>query len=359
MSSYSVPVTLGNPINYYVLATRMQTMLSGTGRNAGQGYVIALVMILIGLVMLLINQAQTGSRKQFTTVSGKSGQISKLNLGKVGRWITGTVMAVICLFFCVGPMVSFFFESLLPNPGDWSSGITWKAWISAEPISTNDFHGFFHEPKIWKAIRGSFLLSLACALTGGTLGFLIGYAVAKRRKWWLAKFTNGLAFFPYLMPSLALSAAFYLLALQLGWVSDVGYFWVAVLLGTIKYIPMASRSSLNAMLQLSPEIEEAGIIQRIPWWKRMARIVVPIQKSAIISGYLLPFISCMREYDLFVFIGGDMMTLTKFMFQLESDGMPALENAANFVLIVIVLLVNWITNLATGASITKGVGGNN
>ena len=42
MSSYSVAVTLGNPVNYYVLATRMQAMLSGSGRNAGQGYVMPL-----------------------------------------------------------------------------------------------------------------------------------------------------------------------------------------------------------------------------------------------------------------------------------------------------------------------------
>ena len=132
---------------------------------------------------------------------------------------------------------------------------------------------------------------------------------------------------------------------------------VAIIAGTITYIPMASRSSLNAMMQLSGEIEEAGIIQGVPWWKRMTHIVFPIQKAAIISGFLLPFISCMREYDLFIFIGGDQMTLTKFMFQLEADGVPALENAANFALILIILLVNWLTNLLTGASIDKGVGG--
>ena len=135
--------------------------------------------------------------------------------------------------------------------------------------------------------------------------------------------------------------------------------WIIVgaLLGTVKYIPMASRSSLNAMMQLSNEIEEAGIIQGVPWRKRITRIVFPIQKSAIISGFLLPFISCMREYDLFVFIGNDRFTLTKFMFQLSADGCPALENAANFVLIAIVLGINWLTTILTGESIDKGLGG--
>ena len=312
-------------------------------------------MILIGVVLLIMNQMQTASRKQFTTVTGKSGQVTKTNIGKVGSYLVGGLLSFIVLFFCIGPMISFFLESLVPNPSDFSSGITWKAWTSKVPVSTNDFVGFFHEKKVVEALLNSVKLSVLCALSAGLSGFLIGYAVSKRRKSKLANFTNGLAFFPYLMPSIALSQSFYLLGVNLG--MSTMWIFIGVIIGTIKYIPMASRSSLNAMMQLSNEIEEAGIIQGIPWWKRMTRIVIPIQKSSILSGYLLPFISCMREYDLFVFIGNDRFTMTKFMFQLGSDGIPALENAANFVLIVIILGVNWLTNLLTGASIDKGLGG--
>jgi iron(III) transport system permease protein len=132
---------------------------------------------------------------------------------------------------------------------------------------------------------------------------------------------------------------------------------VCVILGTIKYIPFASRSSLNAMMQLSGEIEEAGVIQNINWGKRMVRIVFPIQKSAFLSGYLLPFTSCMRELNLFIFIGSDTMLLTRFMYLLEDTGIAALENAANLILVVIILLVNWGVNVLTGASIDKSIGG--
>ena len=183
MSSYSVAVKLGNPIDYTVLATSMQAYISGSGgRNAGAGSVMAIVLILMGVFLLIINQIQTGSRKQFTTVTGKSGQVSKINLGKVGKWAIGIVLSIIVVFFCIGPMVSFFLESCLPNPGDYSSGLTLKAWISKEPISTNDFVGFFHERKIKEALIGSIKLSLICALASGISGFLIGYAVSKQRK---------------------------------------------------------------------------------------------------------------------------------------------------------------------------------
>ena len=34
----------------------------------------------------------------------------------------------------------------------------------------------------------------------------------------------------------------------------------------------------------------------------MTRIIIPIQKSSIISGFLLPFMTCLRELSLFMLL---------------------------------------------------------
>ena len=357
MSSYPVATTLGKPINYQVLATQLNVMLQG-GRysgEAGMGAIISLVLIAIGVVILLLNNATTGSRKQYTTVSGKSGQVSKNNLGKVGKWVVAVILSIIVLFFCIGPMVSFIFESLLPNSGDYSIGFTTKWWTSQE-VLRNGYKGVFYSPEIWSALGGSIALSLVCSLFAGTFGLLIGYAVSKKRKSKLAQGVNSLAFLPYLLPSISLSAIFFMVGLNIKWLYATPFLLCAIV-GVVKYIPFASRSSLNAMLQLSNEIEEAAMIQNIPWWKRMVRIVFPIQKSSFLSGYLLPFISCMRELSLFVLIAPTGMLLTTLMFQLEETGLPALENAANLILVVVILIFNWLINKITGASLDKGIGG--
>ena len=363
MSSYSVPVTLGNPVNYYTLATRMKSLIEGSGGNQiGSGYAVALVLILIGVVMLIMNQVQTGSRKQFTTVTGKSGQISKRKLGKVGRWVIGSLLVIAVSLVCFGPMVSFFLESLLANSGDFSGGFTFQAWISKTPVGnlSAGYVGLLYEKRVWDALLGSICLSIACGFFAGLFGLLIGYAVSRKRKSFLGGLVNNVAFFPYLMPSVALSLIFMVIASKLGVpvaTTTASVFIVMVVVGVIKYIPFASRTSLNAMLQLSEEIEEAGLIMHIPWWKRMTHIIFPIQKAAIISGFLLPFISCMRELDLFVFLGSDYFILTRFMFMLEDTGVAALENAANFLLIVFILIANYLVNWLTGASMDKGIGG--
>ena len=355
MSAYPVAVTLGKPINFTVLSTQLQIWLQGNGTQLGIGHVTSLVLIVIGILILTMNQVSTGSRKQYTTVSGKSGQISKNNLGKVGKWIISFILIILVMFVCVGPMVSFALESLLPNQGDYSSGLTLQWWTSKE-VLRNGYKGMFYNPEIWIALLQSILLSICCSLIAGTIGLLIGYAVSKKRKSKLAMGVNALAFLPYLLPSISMSAIFFTFSTKIPFLYALP-FLVCVIVGVVKYIPFASRSSLNAMLQLSNEIEEAAVIQNIPWVKRMVRIIFPIQKSSFLSGYLLPFISCMRELSLFVFIAPSGLLLTTLMFQLSETGLPALENAANLILVVVILIFNFIINKVTGASLDKGIGG--
>ena len=364
ISSYTVAATLGDPVNYKVLATQMETLLrSKTVWQYGIGNVISMLMIAMGLIILTFNQMSTGSRKSYTTVSGKSGQISKQNLGKVGKWIVSCVLVFFVVFVCIGPMVSFALESFLANPGTGDfTRFTLDSWIDQKgTLGSAGYKGLFFNEEIWTSLRGTLVVSVICALIAGTVGLLIGYGVAKKRKSKMASGVNALAFLPYLLPSITLSAIFFDMASTF---SAAGFkflyrnpMFLAILLGSIKFIPFASRSATNAMLQLSNEIEEAAVIQNVPWWKRMTRVIFPIQKSSFLSGYLLPFISCMREYDLFLFIGGTGMLLTKQMFLFHSDGIYGLENAANLLLVIIILLVNWLVNKITGASLDKGIGG--
>ncbi|MFA7124579.1 MAG: hypothetical protein WC129_00950 [Sphaerochaetaceae bacterium] len=137
-----------------------------------------------------------------------------------------------------------------------------------------------------------------------------------------------------------------------------GTFAILVLAGTVKYLPFASRSGINAMFQLSKEIEEAGVIMGIGWWKRMTRLVIPIQKSSFISGYLLPFTSCMRELSLFILLVTPAnRVLTTLLFYYNEKGWNQYSNGINLLIVLIVILFNFFVNKVSGASIDKGIGG--
>ena len=359
MGSYPVPHYLG-------LTTLSTKYVSMNSKYTGEASVLAIIMMLFGVAIMLLNQLSLTSRKNYTTVTGKSGQISKINLGKVGKYAIAIVLVIITFFTSIFPIVSFAFETFLPNPGDYSflytgnpDNLTTKWWITKENITENGMYGqkgILYNETIWHAFAGTMWVSIACALLAGTIGTLIGYAVSKQRRSKWANYVNAMAFLPYLMPSLAVGAAFFIL-FSSERLNLFNTYTLLIIVGTIKYIPFASRNALNSMLQLSGEIEEAAIIQDIPWIKRMTRIIIPIQKSSIISGYLLPFMTCLRELSLFMLLCVQGFILSTTLDYFDEMGLYAFSSGINLLLIVTILVCNTLVNKITGASLDEGIGG--
>ena len=359
MGSYPVP-------HYLNLVTLSTKYISMNSSRTGEASILAIIMMIFGVAILLANQLTLKSRKSYTTVTGKSGQISRFNLGKAGKYVIGAIFIVITFFTSIYPILSFAFETFLPNPGDYSflytgnvANLTTKWWITAENVTENGMYGqqgMLYNKTIWHAYGGTLLVSVACALTAGTIGTLIGYAVSKNRRNKWANYVNNIAFLPYLMPSIAVGVAFFILFSN-KYVNLFNTYWLLIIVGTVKYIPFASRASLNSMLQLSGEIEEAAIIQDIPWFKRMFRIIVPIQKSSIISGFMLPFMTCLRELSLFMLLCTQGYILSTTLDYFDEMGLYAFSSGINLILIVTILIFNTVVNKVTGASLDEGIGG--
>ncbi|MBR1585417.1 MAG: iron ABC transporter permease [Clostridia bacterium] len=352
------------PIPHYLKLNTLSTQYVGMSSNrAGQASILAVIMMLFGFLILIVNQRTTSGRKNFTTVTGKSGQTSVVNL-RVWKYILSAFFVVTTLATGILPIILFAIETFLPNPGDYSfvthgiaGHMTTKWWLTAENVTENGMYGqkgILYNSEIWNAFGGTLIVALFCALAAGTIGTLIGYCVSKNRRSKWAAYVNNMAFLPYLMPSLAVGVAFFVFGSNVGIYNT---FLLLVLAGTVKYIPFASRSALNSMMQLSGEIEEAAIIQDIPWIKRMTRIIIPIQKTSIISGFLLPFMTCLRELTLFMLLCGQGKIITTMLGYFDEMGLYAFSSGINLILIVVILVFNTLVNKLTGASLDAGIGG--
>lgn len=356
LSVFSTAQFLGLPVGFHTLATKMYSYLNGT--NPGRGYVYTFVMLALSMGVLFLNQKLLGKRKSYTTVSGKSSNISLTRL-RGGR---NLISAAVCVFtFCVTvlPFVSFALESLMQTKGDYSlSNLTLLYWIGADDGIGHA--GVLRNPDFYLALKNTLLLSLCCSLGAGTLGCLAGYAMARKWGTRLSSLVNSLTFLPYLIPSIAFSAIYLsLFSVRRGVIPALyGSFFLLALIGTIKYLPMASRSGLNSMFQISATIEESAQIMGVPWWKRMVRVLVPIQKTSILSGYLLPFISCMREMELFVMLyTPSSILLTTLLFFYNQKGYDQFANAVTLIIVIVIVAFNALINKITGASIDSGIGG--
>lgn len=356
MGSYPVP----HYLKLETLATRYVEM--GV-RRAGENTILGVIMMLFGVAILLINQKNTKSRKSYTTVTGKSGQVSEVNLGKVLKYVIPLILIVFTFFTSIYPIIAFALETFLPNPGDYSfilqgsfESLTTKWWIHDGLTEAGLYGqaGILYNSTIWNGFKGTIIVATFAALLAGTLGMLIGYAVSRKRKSKYAMYVNNMAFLPYLLPSLAVGIAFFTFGSALG-IYDT--YLLVILAGMIKYIPFASRSSLNSMMQISPEIEEAALILGTPWRKRMTKIMIPIQKAAIISGFLLPFITGVRELTLFMLLVNQTRLSTTLLTYFDEMGLYAFSSGINLIIIIFILILNFLVNKLTGASLDKGVGG--
>ena len=359
MGSYPVP----HYLKFTTLSTKYVSMNS---KYTGEASILAIIMMVFGVAIMLLNEISLRSRKSYTTVTGKSGQISKLSLGSGGKYAIALFLVVLTFFTSVFPIISFAFETFLPNPGDYSflytgniANLTTKWWTISENVTESGMYGqkgMLYNATIWRAFGGTLWVSVCCALIAGTVGTMIGYAVSKNRRNRFANYVNSVAFLPYLMPSIAVGVAYFVL-FSTDRINLFNTYTVLIVVGTVKYIPFASRSALNSMLQLSGEIEEAAVIQNVPWLKRMTKIIIPIQKSSIISGYLLPFMTCLRELSLFMLLCTQGFILSTTLDYFDEMGLYAFSSGINLILIITILVCNTLVNKITGASLDKGIGG--
>lgn len=355
MATFAIPNFVGSPGNFFVLATMLSSLYSSP--YSGQAYVMTIILMFFGIAFLIVNQKIIGNRKNYTTVTGKSGQISYIKLRKANLPITIFTVTMVALVSIV-PIVSFALESLVATPGVYSK-LTLKFWTSKESLS--DFFrnvgcGILFNKTIWGAMLNSIKLATLVSLVVGTTGFLVGYCVSKKRNSKMANIVSAYAFFPYLIPTMAFGAIWLAVSTRLLFLR--GTLLLLVIVGGIKYLPFAAKNDTSAMMQLSGEIEEASVLVGASWLRRVTKILFPIQKASFISGYLLPFINCMRELSLFILLCDSGSLITTLLVYYDEASVFQLSNGVNLLVVLFVLFVNFLVNKLTGASIDKGVGGN-
>jgi hypothetical protein len=107
--------------------------------DKGYGYVMALVLILIGVGIMLVNQKVLDSRKSYTTITGKSSQLSLVKLRGL-RMPLSIGLSILLVCITVVPLITFAVESFIVEPGhaehgqvNSAKGHAWdKVWEEGE-----------------------------------------------------------------------------------------------------------------------------------------------------------------------------------------------------------------------------------
>ena len=126
-------------------------------------------------------------------------------------------------------------------------------------------------------------------------------------------------------------------------------------IAVVKNMPFASRAGTSNMLQISTELEEAAQVENAGFPRRFFKNVFPLSKDGMISGFMLVFISIMKELDLIVILmTPSQQTLPYMAYAYSAENLIQLSSAVTIVMFVLVFFVYWFANTFTDADITKG-----
>ena len=356
---------LGSPVQYYTLSS--QLYMNSKSLNTQTAFAMAIIMICIASLAVFINQKLIGARKSYATIGGKGGRSTLIGLGRVGRPV---ITALFFVFFAVGiimPILILILESCMLKEGTYSlSNFTLHYWIcDPDPKIMEGMPGIFKNPDFKKALFNSARLTLVNGIFGTIFGQILGYICAKGRGKFHGKLVEQLVFIPYLIPSVAFGGIYLSMFSQPQTLFGVtlvpslyGTFTLLTLVSVVKHLPFASRAGTSNMLQISGELEEAATIEGAGFFKRFVKIVFPLSKGGFISGFMLIFVSIMKELDLIILImTPTTSTLPYLAFQYQNGNSPQASNCVAIVMFSIVFLVYALANIFGDADLAKSMAG--
>ena len=307
-----------------------------------------------------------GSRKSYATIGGKGGRSTLIRLGAQKPLIT----VILFVFFIVGiimPIALLILESFMLREGSYSlSNFTLHYWIG-DPVPTimEGLPGIFKNDDFINSLINSLKLTFVNGIFGTIFGQIIGYICAKGRGKLHGKIVEQLVFIPYLIPSIAFGGIFLSMFSKPQTLFGVtlipllyGTFALLTLVSVVKHLPFASRAGTSNMLQIGGELEEAAEIAGAGFFKRFVRIVFPLSKGGFISGFMLIFVSIMKELDLIILLmTPTTATLPYLAFQYQNSNSAQASDCVAIVMFSIVFLVYAIANIFGDADLAKSMGG--
>ena len=356
---------LGSPVQYYTLSSQLYMNINS--RDTQTGFAMAILMIIIASIAVFVNQKLIGSRKSYATIGGKGGRSTLIGLGKVGRPV---ITAALFVFFAVGiimPIVILVMESFMLKEGIYSlDNLTLHYWIGeSNPQILEGLPGIFKNDEFINSLFNSLRLTLVNGVFGTIFGQLLGYITAKGRGRLHGKLVEQLVFIPYLIPSVAFGGIYLSMFSQPQQIFGVtlvpalyGTFALLTLVSVVKHLPFAARAGTSNMLQISGELEEAATIEGAGFFRRFVKIVFPLSKGGFISGFMLIFVSIMKELDLIILImTPTTSTLPYLAFRYQNGNSPQASDCVAIVMFSIVFLVYAIANLSGKADLAKSMAG--
>lgn len=359
LGTFGTPYVLGLPVNYDLLSTSL--FRSVNSHQRGVTAVLTAVIVLIGVLVIVLDTRLAKEQKRFVTVGGK-GAMDRVS--DLGRWRWPAFGAALAVFTAgvIVPVATLALSTVTKTPGVFhADNFTLRYWTAAHLPGAPGFpHGVLRGTELYEAAWNSLRIVGLASLICGVAGLLIGYVVVRAGGSRIGSLLRQISFLPYMVPGIAFAAAFLsLFAVRRGPIPALyGSVTLLVIVLAVTHLPYSSRSGISAMTQLGREPEEAAQVSGAGWFTRLRKIVIPIQRGALTTGVILPFISGLKELSIVIMLTTTgTQLLTTLSINLVDYAYTQMANAVVLVIALVSFLATYLTQRLTKTNLSSGLGG--
>jgi iron(III) transport system permease protein len=293
---FGLPLILGDPEGLLVLSTYLYKLTNRLGVPSYQLMaVVAVVIVAIALPLVWLQRRLLGVASRFVTQRGKGMSARPLRLGRL-RWPAFAGVMLGLLVTVVLPLAGVFLRAFVSS---WGEGIR-----LLDVLTLDHFRELLDYPNL---VRGV-LNTLGLGVVGGALAVAcyaaIGLAAHRWQGPW-ARVLDYLVMLPRGMPGLVAGLAFLWLFLFVkplaplrGTLLSV---WIAY---AVVWLAYGLRLISGALLQVGPELEEAGRVAGASRGRVIRDVTLPLVRFGLLGSWLLVFMIFVREYSTGVYLLG-------------------------------------------------------
>jgi iron(III) transport system permease protein len=280
VEQFAIPAMVGIPGHVNTLATELYLLTAFSPPNTGLAAAVGLAMSAV-TGLSIFAQRRIVHRRKAPTVTGRGYRVRQLSLG---RW--RPVAHLVCLGYVLMsfaiPALALIYTSAIKffvaNPLE--AAYTWRNYLQ-----------IWDSPGTLRAFWNTLVVAGGGAVLGLALGTLIAYST-HRLKPRGYRALDILASLPFGIPGIVIGLGFLWSYVYL---PIYGTLWVLVFCYVARFLPYATETVGAQIVQLDRALEEAAWASGAHRIASFRRIVLPLLRPALQSGYFLLFIAYFRE----------------------------------------------------------------
>lgn len=331
----AIPLVLGMPVNIQILPSYLYKIGAiGSPPDYGQLAVVSILLVAFIAFLVAIQNKLVSQERRFVTVGGKA---TRPRLLRLGPWRV-PAFVVVTLYMILGivlPLIGLVAKSFVPFLNPFINPLTM--------LTSENYENLLSIQSYSSSIVNSILISIIGAAIGIAFMALIAVVVYRssfRGRQMLAYAAMAPRAFPGIIIGIGFLWGFLLVPGLGAWRNTI---WAMMAAFIMRYLPLGFITISPSIMRVSNELDRAARVAGASWLRMVRSVLGPILFPALMSGYVLLFITFLKEYSSALFLyapGSEVIGTTLITLGRNGDTGPmaALATIQTAITFVVILL---------------------